>query len=245
MLWLGATRVRGLRRRRCLPSQRACAWPSGRRDCAALAAWGGLARGVGAALSPPSPPRRSGGCRRTVGLSVPPSLGVDRPQWWMRLCLSLWCGVTGRGLVNQWHFFVPWVMDGPRMRQKDEAAGAKQRAWLCWGLSGAGGHRAVTTSRTPRIALLLTTGTAQCGVLSAALALLPSRLLQHHGKESPQCGGPDGGLVPAVPRLPGRAAVHQALPSSVGASVRHAARIYGSRWERSGRPAHRRLRRAR
>lgn len=54
VLWLGATRVRGLRRRRCLPSQRACAWPSGRRDCAALAAWGGLARG-GRAEPPISP----------------------------------------------------------------------------------------------------------------------------------------------------------------------------------------------
>lgn len=154
VLWLGATRVRGLRRRRCLPSQRACAWPSGRRDCAALAAWGGLARG-GAELSPPSPPRW------TVCLSL-------RPLGWTGhsgrcAFASLWCGVTGRGLVNQWHFFVPWVMDEPRMRQKDEAAGAKQRAWLCWGLSSARGHRAVTTSRTPRIALLLTTGTTSVG----------------------------------------------------------------------------------
>lgn len=96
VLWLGATRVRGLRRRRCLPSQRACAWPSGRRDCAALAAWGGLARGGGAELSPPSPPRWSGGCGWTVGLSVPPSVGVDRPQWSMRLCLAVVRG-DGKG----------------------------------------------------------------------------------------------------------------------------------------------------
>lgn len=117
----------------------------------------------GAALSPSSPPRRSGGCRRTSVCLVPPSVGVNRLQRSMRLCLSLWCGVMGRGLVNQWHFFVPWVMDGPRMRQKDEAAGAKQRAWLCWGLSSAGEHRAVTTSRTLSIALLLTAGTTSVG----------------------------------------------------------------------------------
>lgn len=42
--WHRATRARGLRCRRCLLSQRACARPSGRRDCAVLSAWGGLAR---------------------------------------------------------------------------------------------------------------------------------------------------------------------------------------------------------
>lgn len=162
VLWLGATRVRGLRRRRCLPSQRACAWPSGRRDCAALAAWGGLAQ-RGRAEVPISSVAEQWG--QADGRSVCPSVRWGEPatQWSMRLCLSLWCRVMGRELVNQWHFFVPWVMDGPRMRQKDEAAGAKQRAWLCWGLSSAGGYRAVTTSRTSDTALLLTTGTTSAG----------------------------------------------------------------------------------
>lgn len=199
----------------------------------------------GAALSPPISPAAERWVQadgRSVCPSVRwggPATAVDAP-----LPLAVVRG-DGKGTRKSMALFCSlgdgWAPDAPkgRSRWSQTKSLAVLGAVQCWGAPCR--HHIKDTPHCPAPHRWH----HQCGMLSPALALPPSRPLQHHGNESLQCGGPDRGLVPAVPLLPGRAAVHQALPSSVGASVRHAARIYGSRWEQSGRPAHRWLRCAR